>query len=263
MKYKLLTKKKPEKRLLLALNKRAGRARSGRITIRHRGGGVKRLYRIVDFGQKKLGIPAKVVAFEYDPNRTAFLALLEYQDKEKRYRLAAKDLNIGDEIIILEKTEIKIGNRMKLKNIPVGTEVFNIELEPDMGGKLAKGAGTSAKVLAQEGDFCHLEMPSSEIRRVSQRCFATIGQVSRPEHRFEKKGKAGAKRLKGWRPTVRGTTMNPVDHPHGGGEGRSSIGLKYPKTPWGKPALGVKTRKKKKWTNKLIIKRRHKRKRKK
>lgn len=255
----ILTKKKPEKRLLLALKKKAGRARSGRITVRHRGGGgVKRLYRILDFGEEKLGIPAKVIALEYDPNRSAFIALLQYQDGEKRYRLAPKDLKIGDEIVASEKAEIKIGNRIKLKNIPVGTQVFNIELEPGKGGKLAKGAGTSAKVLAQEEKFTHLEMPSGETRKVSQNCFGTIGQVSYPEHRFEKIGKAGRTRLKGWRPTVRGTAMNPPDHPHGGGEGRSPTGLKYPKTPWGKPALGVKTRKKRKWTDKFIIKRRQK-----
>ena len=254
----ILTKKKPEKRLLLELKKRAGRSRSGEITVRHRGGGAKRLYRIVDFGEEKLNISAKVIALEYDPNRSAFIMLLEYQDGEKRYRLAPKDLKVGDEIIASEKAEIKIGNRIKLKNIPVGTQIFNIELEPGRGGKLAKGAGTSAKVLAQEEKLTHLEMPSSEIRRIPQECFATIGQVSHPERRFEKIGKAGRARLKGRRPTVRGSAMNPCDHPHGGGEGRSPIGLKYPKTPWGKPALGVKTRKKRKWTDKFIIKRRKK-----
>jgi len=252
----ILTKKEPERRLLLVLKNRAGRARSGRITVRHRGGGVKRLYRIVDFGQEKLGIPAKVIALEYDPYRTAFLSLLEYQDGEKRYILAPKDLKVGDEIICAEKVEIKIGNRIKLKNIPVGTQVFNIELEPGKGGKLAKGAGTAAKVLAQEADLTHLTLPSGEIRKVSQECFATIGQVSHPEKRFQIIGKAGRVRLKGFRPTVRGTAMNPCDHPHGGGEGKTPIGLKGPKTPWGKPARGVKTRRKRKWTEKFIIKRR-------
>ncbi len=263
MKYKILTKKKPERKLLISLKKRAGRNFAGRITVRHRGGGSRKCYRTVDFGEILIDIPAKVIAIEYDPNRTAFLCLLEYQNKEKRYRIAAKDLKIGDEVIISEKAEIKIGNRMRLKNIPVGTEVFNIELEQGRGGKLVKGAGTSAKILAQEETFCLLDMPSSEVRKVSQECYATIGQVCRTEYHFEKMGKAGRKRLKGWRPVVRGIAMNPVDHPHGGGEGRSSIGLKYPKTPWGKPALGVKTRKKNKWTNKLIIKRRKKKKRKK
>jgi len=255
MNKSLLTKKEPERRLLLALKRRAGRARFGRITVRHRGGGVKRLYRIVDFGQEKLGIPTKVIALEYDPYRTAFLLLLEYQDGEKRYSLAPKDLKIGDEIICAEKAEIKIGNRIKLKNIPVGTQVFNIELEPGGGGKLAKGAGTAAKVLAQEAGFTHLTLPSGEIRKVSQECFATIGQVSHPEKRFQIIGKAGRTRLKGFRPTVRGTAMNPCDHPHGGGEGKTPIGLKGPKTPWGKPARGVKTRRKRKWTEKFIINR--------
>ncbi len=252
----ILTKKEPERRLLLVLKNRAGRARSGRITVRHRGGGVKRLYRIVDFGQEKLGMLAKVIALEYDPYRTAFLSLLEYQDGEKRYILAPKDLKVGDEIICAEKVEIKIGNRIKLKNIPVGTQVFNIELEPGKGGKLAKGAGTAAKVLAQEAGMVHLTLPSGEIRKVSQECFATIGQVSHPEKRFQIIGKAGRTRLKGFRPTVRGTAMNPCDHPHGGGEGKTPIGLKGPKTPWGKPARGVKTRRKRKWTEKFIIKRR-------
>ena len=252
----ILTKKEPEKRLLLALKRRAGRAHSGRITVRHRGGGVKRLYRIVDFGQEKLEIPAKVIALEYDPYRTAFLSLLEYQDGEKRYILASKDLKVGDEIICAEKAEIKIGNRIKLKNIPVGTQVFNIELESGKGGKLAKGAGTAAKVLAQEAGMVHLTLPSGEIRKVSQECFATIGQVSHSEKRFQIIGKAGRVRLKGFRPTVRGTAMNPCDHPHGGGEGKTPIGLKGPKTPWGKPARGVKTRRKRKWTEKFIIKHR-------
>ena len=252
---KILTKKKPEKKLLLPLKKKAGRGVSGRITIRHRGGGVKRLYRLIDFGQEKLGVAGKVIALEYDPNRTAYIALIEYADGEKRYILAPKDLKIGDEITCQETAQIKIGNRMKLINVPVGTPVYNIELEPGRGGKIVRSAGTSAKVLAQEPPYTHLEMPSKEIRKVSQQCFASIGQVSHPEKRFEIIGKAGRRRLKGWRPTVRGTAMIPASHPHGGGEGKTPIGLKHPKTPWGKPAKGVKTRKKK-WTEKLIIKRR-------
>jgi large subunit ribosomal protein L2 len=216
---------------------------------------VKRLYRIVDFGEEKMGIPGKVISLEYDPYRTAYIALVGYQDGEKRYILAPDGLKIGDEIICAEKAEVKIGNRMKLKNIPVGTLVFNIELEPLRGGKLVRSAGGSVRVLALEEGFCHLKMPSTEIRKVSQECYATIGQVSHPEKRFEKIGKAGRKRLKGWRPTVRGTAMNPPDHPHGGGEGKTPTGLKHPKTPWGKPAKGVKTRKKK-WTDRFIIKRR-------
>jgi len=254
---KILTKKQPEKRLLLTLKKRAGRGRSGRITVRHRGGGVKRLYRRVDFGQERINIKAKVIALEYDPYRTAFLALLEYEDGDKRYRIASADLKIGEEIICAEKARIKVGNRLKLKNIPVGTMVYNIELEPGRGGKIVRAAGTAAKVLAHEGKYTNLEMPSGEIRRVLQEAYAAVGTVSFPEWRYNTIRKAGRARLRGRRPTVRGTAMNPVDHPHGGGEGRSPIGLKYPKTPWGKPALGVKTRKKK-WTDKYIIQRRKK-----
>ena len=254
-----LTKKEPEKRLLLALRKKGGRGSSGRITVRHHGGGVKKFYRIINFGQGKLGIPAKVVSLEYDPYRSAFLMLLEHSDGEKFYQIAPHDIKIGDEIICQEKAEIRLGNRLKLKNIAVGTLVYNIEIEPGQGGKMIRGAGTAARVLAQEGKFTHLEMPSGEIRKVSQECFASIGQVSHPEKRFEIIGKAGRARLKGWRPTVRGAAMIPPDHPHGGGEGKTPIGLKFPKTPWGKPAKGVQTRKRK-WTNKYIIQRRKKKK---
>jgi len=256
---KILTKKEPEKKLLLSLKKRAGRNKSGRITVRHRGGGSKRLYRIVDFGQEKINIPAKVIALEYDPYRTAFIALLEYSDKEKRYRLAAEGMKVGDEVICSEKAEIKTGNRMKLKNIPVGTLVYNVELFPGKKGSVVRSAGTSAKVLAHEGNSVNLEMPSSEIRSFLGDCYATVGSVSHPEWRYTVIGKAGRSRLKGRRPSVRGVAMNPVDHPHGGGEGRSPIGLKYPKTPWGKHALGVKTRKKKQ-SDKYIIRRRKKKK---
>jgi len=258
--FKILTKKKPEKRLLLSLKRKAGRGSSGRITVRHKGGGAKRLYRKIDFGQEKIDKKAKVIALEYDPYRTAFLILLEYEDGDKRYRIAPFELKVGDEVICSEKAKIKIGNRMKIKNIPVGTIVFNVELEPGRGGKIIRAAGTSAKVLAQEGKYTNLQMPSSEIRKVLQECYSTVGTVSYPEKRYVRVKKAGISRLKGKRPTVRGSAMNPVDHPHGGGEGRSPIGLKYPKTPWGKHALGVKTRKKKKWTNKYIIKRRKKKK---
>lgn len=255
---KILSKKEPEKGLLLTLKTRAGRGNSGRITVRHKGGGVKRRYRIVDFDQKKLDIPAKVIALEYDPYRTAFLMLLEYNDGKKRYRLAPDKIKIGDSLICSEKAELKIGNRMRIANIPVGTIVYNIELIPDLGGKIVRSAGSSAKVLAHEGKYTDLEMPSGEVRKVFQKCYATIGSVSYPEWRYVNVRKAGVSRLKGKRPRVRGTAMNPVDHPHGGGEGRSGIGMKHPKTPWGKPALGKKTRKKKKWTNKYIIKRRKK-----
>ncbi|OGZ17762.1 MAG: 50S ribosomal protein L2 [Candidatus Nealsonbacteria bacterium RBG_13_36_15] len=256
--FKLLTKKEPEKKLLVSLKRRAGRGRSGRITVRHQGGGAKKLYRIIDFGQEKIDIPGKVIAIEYDPYRTAFIALIEYPDKDKRYILAPKDLKIGQESIISENASLSSGNRLKLKNVPSGTLVYNIEIEPGRGGKLVRGAGTFARVLGQEGTYTNLEMPSSEIRRVPGECFASVGIVSNPEHIYQDIGKAGRSRLKGRRPTVRGSAMVPPDHPHGGGEGKAPIGLKHPKTPWGKPALGVKTRNRKKWTNKLIIQRRKK-----
>lgn len=253
---KNLTKKEPEKKLTVYIKKKAGRStQTGQVTVRHRGGGAKRLYRILDFGQGKIKIPGKVVALEYDPNRTAYLALIEYKDGEKRYILAPNGIKVGDEIICNERAEIKIGNRMKLKEIPIGTQVFNVELIPGKGGKIVRAAGTSAKVMGQEGEYTILEMPSKEIRKVFSDCFATIGQVSHPEHLFEEIGKAGRRRLKGWRPTVRGKAMRPVEHPHGGGKGKAPIGMSIPKTPWGKPAKFVKTRKKK-WTDKLIIKKR-------
>lgn len=255
--FKILTKKEPEKSLLLRLPQKAGRATSGRITVRHQGGGAKKLYRVVDFGQEKLNVKAKVVALEYDPYRSSFIALLEYEDGDKRYRIAPQDLKVGDSVICQDKAELKVGYRMKLKNMPVGTMIYNIEMEPNRGGKLAKGAGTSAKILAHEGKYAQIEMPSSEIRKILQECFASIGQVSRPDHIYMKLGKAGRTRHQGRRPSVRGTAMVPADHPHGGGEGKSPIGLKHPKTPWGKPALGVKTRKRS-WTDKYIIQRRKK-----
>lgn len=255
--FHILTKKEPERRLLLRLQKRAGRAGSGRITVRHQGGGAKKLYRIVDFNQKKLNLPAKVIALEYDPYRTAFIMLLQYSDGEKRYRIAPHGIQAGDEVICAETAEIKTGNRLKLKNIPVGTMVYEIEIQSGSGGKMIRGAGTSAKVAAQEGKHTHLVMPSGEIRKVSQECFASVGAVSRPEHIYVKIGKAGLSRHRGIRPSVRGSAMNPVDHPHGGGEGRAPIGMPGPKTPWGKPARGVKTRRRK-WTDKYIIQRRKK-----
>ena len=256
---KILTKKKPEKRLLLNLKRRAGRGRSGRITVRHKGGGAKRLYRKVDFGQEKIDLKAKIIALEYDPYRTAFLVLLEYEDGDKRYRVAPTGVEVGDKVVCSEKVSIKIGNRTKVKSIPVGTMVYNIELEPGRGGKIVRSAGSSARILAHEGKYANLQMPSSEIRKVFKECYATIGAVSHSEWRYTNIRKAGSSRLRGKRPTVRGSAMNPVDHPHGGGEGRSPIGLKYPKTPWGKHALGIKTRKKK-WTDKYIVKRRKKKK---
>ncbi len=249
----ILTKKEPERSLLVTIRERAGRNNSGKITVRHRGGGVKRNYRIVNFGQEKINIPGKIKALEYDPNRSAFLALIEYTDKTKAYILAPDKVKIGDMIITAESAEIRPGNRMKVKNIPVGTEVHNVEMEPASSGKLIRSAGSSARVLTLEDKYVHLQMPSKEVRRINAECFATIGAVSHPEHRFTIIGKAGSPRLKRRRPKVRGLAMNPSDHPHGGGEGRTGIGFAGPKTKWGKPALGVKTRKRK-YTNKFIIK---------
>lgn len=257
-----LSKKKPEKSLTVAMRKKGGRNKAGRITVRHRGGGSKRRYRLIDFGQERLGEKAKVIAIEYDPNRTCNIALVQYEDGKRKYILAPDGLGDGDEVLFDEKTPLKTGNRLRLENAPVGTMVYNIELDPERGGKLARGAGASCQIMAHEGKYTNLRLPSSEVRKVLSKCFASIGQLSNPEHRFEKLGKAGRARLKGKRPTVRGSAMAPVDHPHGGGEGRAGIGLKYPKTKWGKPALGVKTRNKKKKSSRLIIQRRQKKKRK-
>lgn len=253
----ILTKKEPHKPLTIGKKEKAGRSK-GKITVRHRGGGVKKKYRIIDFYYiDKLNVPAKVESIEYDPNRTAFIALICYKDGERRYIIAPEGIKPGDEIITKEKAPLKTGNRMKLKNIPAGYPVYNIELTPGSGAKLIRSAGSFAQVLSQEGDYTVLQMPSREIRKIPSECFATIGQVSNIEHNKEIIGKAGRKRKKGIRPTVRGKAMNPVDHPHGGGEGRAPIGLKYPKTKWGKPAKFVRTRKKHKASDKLIIKRRY------
>lgn len=257
--FSLLSKEKSEKSLLINIRRSVGRSKaSGRITVRHKGGGVKKLYRIIEFAQKRMDAPAKIIALEYDPNRTAFIALIEYTDKERQYVIAPQDLKVGDEIVFAEKAPLKAGNRAKLKNISVGTMVYNIELEPGKGGKLVRSAGSSAQVLAVEENYVNLKMPSTEVRKFPSECFASLGTVSNPENRYYRVGKAGKSRLKGRRPHVRGSAMNPCDHPHGGGEGRQPIGLKHPKTPWGKPALGVKTRNRKKWTNKFIIQRRKK-----
>jgi large subunit ribosomal protein L2 len=258
--FSKLSKKRPEKSLLKYVKRNNGRSAStGRITVRHKGGGVKRLYRIIEFSQTKIDSPAIVTALEYDPNRTAFIALIEYKDnKQKQYIIAPHGLKIGEEVIFAEKAALNIGNRIKLKNIPVGTAVYNVELEPGKGGKIVRSAGSSAQILAHDGDYINLKMPSTEVRKFKGECFATIGEVSNPENRFYRVGKAGTNRHKGIRPTTRGTAMNPCDHPHGGGEGRQPIGLKHPKTPWGLPALGVKTRNRKKWSNKLIVSRRKK-----
>lgn len=256
-----LAKKRPEKNLIKILKKNSGRNAQGRITVRHRGGGFRKYYRIINFGQEKINIPGRVIAIEYDPNRTAFIALVEYQDKKRGYILCPQGLKDGDEILAAEKAPIKIGNRMKLKNIPVGTEIHNISLQPSGKGKIVRSAGTWATVLAHEGNYSNVLMPSKEVRKIHSECFASIGSLSHPEHRFIRIPKAGISRLKGRRPTVRGSAMNPVDHPHGGGEGRTGIGLKHPKTPWGKIALGVKTRRRK-TTDQYIIQRRPKKKRK-
>jgi len=258
--YSILTKREPEKRLTLPLKKKAGRNKGGRITVRHRGGGAKRKYRIIDFGQKRLDVPAQIETIEYDPNRSAFIALLKYEDGDKSYILAPDNIKIGDRVICSKTAPVKIGNRVPLKNIPVGVPIFNIEIEPGRGGKIVRSAGTSAQILSKEGDFALIKLPSKEQRLIHQDCFATIGSVSNPENKIRVIGKAGIRRHMGIRPTVRGSAMNPVDHPHGGGEGRAPIGLKYPKTPWGKPALGKKTRKKKKWSNRYIVKRRKRKK---
>jgi len=258
--FSKLSKKGPEKSLLKYVKRNYGRSAStGRITTRHKGGGVKKLYRVIEFSQTRIDFPAVVTALEYDPNRTAFIALIEYKDnKQKQYIIAPDGMKIGDEVVFAETAALNIGNRIKLKNVPVGTSVYNVELEPGKGGKIVRSAGSSAQILAHDGDYINLKMPSTEVRKFRSECFATIGQVSNPENRFYRMGSAGKNRHKGVRPTVRGSAMNPCDHPHGGGEGRQPIGLKHPKTPWGLPALGVKTRNRKKWSNKLIVSRRKK-----
>jgi len=254
--YSILTRSSPEKSLTSGFKRRKGRSTRGRITVRHKGGGNKRLYREIDFKQNKLDIPAKVISLEYDPNRSAFISLVCYADGEKRYIIATKTTKVGDIITISEKAPIKDGNRMMLKNIPTGFLVHNIEMQPNKGGQMVRSAGASAQVMANEGSYTQLLFPSKEIRKVENACFATLGVVSNNEHNLVNKGKAGVSRWRGIRPTVRGSAMNPVDHPHGGGEGRQGIGMKYPKTPWGKHALGKKTRKKSKASSKLIVRRR-------
>ncbi len=239
--------------------KTAGRNFSGKITVRHRGGGAKQYYRLIDYKQDKFDMPAIVEAVEYDPNRRAKIVLLKYEDNEKRYVIAPLELKVGDKVMSSQKRiEVNVGNRMPLEFIPLGTMVYNIELTPGRGGQLVRSAGSAAKLLAVEGDYATFRLPSSEIRMVSKKSMATIGQVSNPEAMHVRIGKAGRKRRMGIRPTVRGKAMNPVDHPHGGGEGGSPIGMKSPKTPWGKVALGPKTRKKGKHSDKFIIKRREK-----
>ncbi len=253
--FEEITKKKPEKALLQPKKKHAGRNNQGRITVRHQGGGAKAKYRLIDFRRNKLEVPAKVAAIEYDPNRSAFIALLHYLDGEKRYILAPLGLKVGDLIVSSETADIKPGNSLQLQNIPTGTLVHNIELRPGAGGQIARSAGTYAQLMAKEGTLATLRMPSGEIRKVPINVRATIGTVGNTDHENVRIGKAGRKRHMGVRPSVRGVVMNPVDHPHGGGEGKSPVGLPAPVTPWGKPALGYKTRKHKKYSNRLIVKR--------
>lgn len=254
-----VTKTKPEKSLIVIRKQKSGRNNQGKITVRHRGGGAKRYIRLVDFKRDKFNITAKVVAIEYDPNRGAKLALLNYQDGTKKYIVAPIGLNVGSTIVSSKDAiEIKVGNALPLKNIPAGIEVHNIEIEPGQGAKIARGAGNAVYVMGVEGNHVQIKLPSGEIRLVKKDCLCAVGRVSNPDKRNIKIGKAGRKRRLGIRPTVRGSAMNPVDHPHGGGEGNQPIGLKHPKTPWGKPALGVKTRRKKKYLSSLIIRRRRK-----
>ncbi len=251
-----ITKKKPEKSLLAKKQKHAGRNNQGKITVRHRGGGSRRKYRIIDFKRTKDGIPAKVIGIEYDPNRTANIALICYADGQKAYIIAPEGLTDGMKVMNGSEAEIRVGNCLPLENIPVGTQVHNVELHPGKGGQMVRSAGNSAQLMAKEGKYVTLRLPSGEMRMVLGVCRATIGVVGNVDHNLINIGKAGRKRHMGIRPTVRGSAMNPNDHPHGGGEGRAPIGRPGPSTPWGKPALGLKTRKKKKASNKLIVRRR-------
>jgi large subunit ribosomal protein L2 len=251
--FEEITKKKPEKSLLEPLKKSGGRNNQGRVTTRHRGGGHKRQYRIIDFKRKKIDVPAKVTGIEYDPNRSARIALLMYADGEKRYILAPIGLSVGDTVICSERADIKPGNTMPIQSIPLGTTIHNIELSPGRGGQLVRSAGAGAQVMAKEGAYSQIRLPSGEVRMILLTCKATIGQVGNIEHENISLGKAGRNRHLGVKPTVRGVVMNPRDHPHGGGEGKSPIGRKSPSTPWGKPALGRKTRRRKQ-TDKFIVK---------
>ncbi|TET15221.1 MAG: 50S ribosomal protein L2 [Dehalococcoidia bacterium] len=250
-----ITKKKPEKSLLLPLKKKAGRSNQGRITVRHRGGGAKRRLRIIDFKRDKFGVPGKVASIEYDPNRSANIALINYVDGEKRYILAPAGLRVGNTICSGEGAEIKPGNALPLRLIPLGTAVHNIELNRGKGGQMVRSAGASAQVMAKEAGYTLVRLPSGELRRVNGECLGTVGQVGNIDHSNIVLGKAGRRRLRGWRPTVRGSAMTPRDHPHGGGEGRSPIGHPGPKTPWGKPAMGYRTRRNKR-SERLILRRR-------
>jgi large subunit ribosomal protein L2 len=252
-----ITSTQPEKNLLVIKKRSGGRNFQGKITVRHRGGGAKKYIRKIDFKRDKFNVPAKVASIEYDPNRGARLALLHYVDGDKRYIISPVGLKVGDKVVSSkELIEIKKGNALPIKYIPAGVEVYNVEIVPGKGGKIARGAGNYISVMGVEKDFAQIKMPSGEIRLIKKECLCTIGQASNPDRRHLKLGSAGRKRRLGIKPTVRGTAMNPVDHPHGGGEGKQSIGLKHPKTPWGKPALGVKTRRSNRPSQKLILKRR-------
>ncbi|MDY4975968.1 MAG: 50S ribosomal protein L2 [Clostridia bacterium] len=255
--FEEITASKPEKSLVKSLKKHAGRNSYGRITVRHRGGGAKKKYRIIDFKRNKDGIPAVVQTIEYDPNRSANIALIQYEDGVKSYILAPNGLTVGTELLSGQGADIKPGNAMEIAQIPVGTLIHNIELAPGKGGQLVRAAGNAAQLMAKEGDYAQVRLPSGEVRKIRMNCRATIGQVGNLEHENISIGKAGRKRHMGWRPTVRGVVMNPNDHPHGGGEGKSPIGRPSPVTPWGKPALGYKTRKKKNKSDKFIVKRRN------
>jgi len=248
-----VTKSEPEKSLVVRVKNNAGRNSYGKITVRHHGGGAKKKYRIIDFKRNKDGIEAKVVGIEYDPNRSANIALLHYADGEKRYILAPQGLKDGDVVMSGENAEIRVGNCLPLRNIPIGASVHNVELKPGKGGQMVRSAGNEAQLMAKEGKYATLRLPSGEMRMVPVDCRATIGQVGNGDHELIKLGKAGRKRHMGIRPTVRGSVMNPNDHPHGGGEGKAPIGRPGPVTPWGKPALGLKTRKKNKTSNKMIV----------
>ena len=251
-----LTTSTPEKSLTVTMKKNSGRNNQGKITVRHQGGGVKRRYRIIDFKRNKLNVPGSVVSIEYDPNRTANIALISYADGEKRYIIAPKGLTVNDTVVSGENVDIKTGNALPIANIPVGTMIHNIELRPGKGGELARSAGSSAQILGREDDYVMVRLSSGEQRKVLGTCMATVGVVGNEDSSLVKIGKAGRKRLMGIRPTVRGSVMNPNDHPHGGGEGRAPVGRKAPMTPWGKPALGLKTRKKKQ-SDKFIVRRRN------
>lgn len=253
-----ITRSKPERSLTEPLRKRGGRNNTGRITVRHRGGGHRRRYRIIDFKRNKFDCKAQVVSVEYDPNRSARIALLEYEDGEKRYIIAPLGLTVGDSIGNGEMAELRPGNAMQIKDIPLGTQIHNVELLPGKGGQLARSAGVSAQLIAKEGTYAQVRLPSGEVRMIHERCMATIGQVGNTDHGNVKLGKAGRSRWLGWRPSVRGTAMDPSSHPHGGGEGRSGIGMPGPKTPWGKPALGKRTRANRR-TDRFIVRRRSKR----